>query len=85
MDTNTHQRLEATRWASSVLTQRGCKLYPVCHSWDVELPNGSWETADDWRDLCRLARRVQSVSRTELRLRGLVPEHLRHRETDRAV
>lgn len=52
-----HQQKEATSWAAGTLTAKGCKLHPVARgAWDVEMPNGSWRAAEDWRELCAIAR-----------------------------
>lgn len=56
---NDHHRQLATGWAAATLTAKGCTLHVVSGSaWDVELPNGAWRTAEDWRELCALAREV---------------------------
>jgi hypothetical protein len=56
-----HQRREATSWAAATLTAKGCTLHPIeGGAWDVELPNGAWHAAEDWRELCAIAREAKA-------------------------
>jgi hypothetical protein len=53
-----HEQI-ATSWAASALAAKGCKLFAVSGgAWDIELPDGSWRAANDWRELCVVARSV---------------------------
>lgn len=55
IETDHHARI-ATAWAAAVIIGRGCTLHPTQYGgWDVELRDGSWRAANDWRELCNVA------------------------------
>jgi hypothetical protein len=54
------QTRQATAWAAGTLTQAGATLHPTETGWDVELADGSWRAANDWRELCVVAREVNA-------------------------
>lgn len=49
----------AVTWAALTLSAAKCVLHPLPVGWDVELPDGSWRAANDWRELCNVAREVR--------------------------
>ena len=54
------QQREATTWATGTLTAKGCTLHSIQGmGWDVEMPDGSWRAANNWRELYELAEKVQ--------------------------
>jgi hypothetical protein len=59
--TQEHQSRIATNWAAATLTSRGCVLHALRAGWDIELPDGSWRAANDWRELCQVAREVLAL------------------------
>lgn len=52
----THEQI-ATSWAAMSLAQAGCVLHAADYGWDIECADGHWETANNWRELCKLARK----------------------------
>ncbi len=54
------QARETVRWAASTLTRHGCTLYATEPGWDIELPDGSWLAANDWRELAAAAKAVKA-------------------------
>lgn len=65
-----HPQRIATTWAATTLSQIGCTLYPLSDAdgWDVEMWDGSWRSADSWRDLSRIARLALRAHRGEISL-----------------
>ena len=56
---STHHSRIVTAWAAATLSKYGATLHAIRRGWDVELPDGAWRTADDWRELARIARFVR--------------------------
>lgn len=58
-NTHDHHRRVATAWAAQALTQRGFALHAWADGpgWDIETPHG-WVTAENWQELCRVARKL---------------------------
>jgi hypothetical protein len=54
----TEHRQQATTWACAVIQSAGCTLHSVPGGWDVCMPDGSWEAANSWQELCKLAERL---------------------------
>ena len=50
----------ATAWAALEIQARGANLHPTRDGWDVELADGSWRAANDWRELCRVAHELRA-------------------------
>jgi hypothetical protein len=42
---------QATAWAATVLTRKGCTLHPTATGWDVEMPDGSWNACNTRQEL----------------------------------
>lgn len=60
------QAKQATAWAAGTLTLHGATLYAVeGGAWDVELKDGSWRAAENYRELCEVAREVLRVASDE--------------------
>jgi hypothetical protein len=51
-NTSEHHRVIATHWAAQTIAQKGGTLHALNIGWDVEMPDGSWRPANDWRELC---------------------------------
>lgn len=59
----TKEARNGVTWAAGTLAKHKCKMYSTkAGSWDVELPDGSWRAAEDWRELVDVAREVQFSS-----------------------
>ena len=59
----TKQQRDGVYWAALTLQKHGAKLHSVsCGAWDVELADGSWVAANDWRELVDVAYNVQHDS-----------------------
>lgn len=72
----TDQSRQAVAWAAGTLKLLGCELLPFDHAgWDVFLPNGSWRTAADWRELCDIAHSLQDSRGTGPFITSKQPVH----------
>jgi hypothetical protein len=62
----TAESRQAVTWAAGTLKARGFQLHPADHSngWDVESPEGNWFAAEDWRELCLIARSITTGTNT---------------------
>ncbi len=49
---------QCVSWAANTILAKGAKLYSIDNGWDIELSDGSWMTANNWQELCQVARKI---------------------------
>ncbi len=59
----TQESRNGVTWAAGILAKHKCKLYSTtAGALDIELPDGSWRAAEDWRELCDVAKEIQMAN-----------------------